>query len=62
VSSLGEERVFFKSEERILGVSGFVTNVPVEAEGAMERKAALISRPPWITARISIRSSAPMIR
>jgi len=27
--------------ERILSDNGFVTNVPAEAEGAMERKAAL---------------------
>ncbi|MFO7784133.1 MAG: transposase, partial [Desulfatiglandales bacterium] len=41
VSSLGKERIFFKSDERILGDGDFVADVLAEAEEAMERKTAL---------------------
>lgn len=44
VRSLGKERIFFKSDERLLGDSKFVEKVLSEADEAMERKYAVASQ------------------
>ena len=44
VRSLVKDGIFFKSDERMLGVSDFVENVLAEADEAMERKYALAAQ------------------
>ena len=44
VKSLVKDGIFFKSDERMLGVSDLVENVLAEADEAMERKYALAAQ------------------